>query len=236
MEKGEKDKGFVKEMRTVAMKLHTREQAPKEGQQQDAPKPKAWEPKREGYLRFLAESKAVYDVLETVVQDLSHPEYARFTKTGLERSKALVEDIKWFEETYTLQAPPVQPDGPGATYAAKIAELAKSDPPAFICHFYNFYFAHTAGGRMIGSKISEMLLDKKELQFYKYDGDMNASLDAVRKSINEISEQWTEDQKAHCLEETAASFKFSGKIMECISACYFFSTHCGLDMKHESDG
>jgi hypothetical protein len=33
--------GFVKEMRTVAMKLHTREQAPKEGQQQDAPKPKA---------------------------------------------------------------------------------------------------------------------------------------------------------------------------------------------------
>jgi heme oxygenase len=52
-----------------------------------------------------------------------------------------------------------------------------------------------------------MLLDKKELQFYKYDGDMNASLDAVRKSINEISEQWTEDQKAHCLEETAASFK-----------------------------
>ena len=44
-------------------------------------------------------------------------------------------------------------DGPGATYAKLITELAKTDPPALICHYYNFYFAHTAGGRMIGSKV-----------------------------------------------------------------------------------
>ncbi len=41
----------------------------------------------------------------------------------------------------------------GRSYAAKVLRLAKSDPPAFICHFYNFYFAHTAGGRMIGNKV-----------------------------------------------------------------------------------
>jgi hypothetical protein len=41
----------------------------------------------------------------------------------------------------------------GTQYAAKVLSLAKSDPQAFICHFYNFYFAHTAGGRMIGSKV-----------------------------------------------------------------------------------
>jgi heme oxygenase len=34
-----------------------------------------------------------------------------------------------------------------------VTELAKSDPQAFICHYYNFYFAHTAGGRMIGNKV-----------------------------------------------------------------------------------
>ena len=99
--------GFVNEMRKVAMKLHTREQAPKEGQQEAAPRPKAvsvpgtlaprccpykpgpasmlnvplpsspssqWAPTREGYLSFLVESKAVYEVLETVVQDKTHPE------------------------------------------------------------------------------------------------------------------------------------------------------------------
>lgn len=32
--------GFINEMRMVAMKLHTKEQAPKEGQAQAAPKPK----------------------------------------------------------------------------------------------------------------------------------------------------------------------------------------------------
>jgi len=49
--------------------------------------------------------------------------------------------------------PRPQPDGPGATYGKKLTELAKSDPQAFICHYYNFYFAHTAGGRMIGNKV-----------------------------------------------------------------------------------
>lgn len=34
-----------------------------------------------------------------------------------------------------------------------LQELAKNDPPSFICHFYNVYFAHTAGGRMIGNKV-----------------------------------------------------------------------------------
>lgn len=31
-------------------------------------------------------------------------------------------------------------------------ELAAKDAPAFICHWYNLYFAHTAGGLMIGKK------------------------------------------------------------------------------------
>lgn len=39
-------------------------------------------------------------------------------------------------------------DGPGMTYARKIADLAVTDPPTFICHYYNFYFAHTAGGEL----------------------------------------------------------------------------------------
>jgi heme oxygenase len=47
----------------------------------------------------------------------------------------------------------VQADGPGNTYAALLHKLGKEDPPAFICHYYNFYFAHTAGGRMIGNKV-----------------------------------------------------------------------------------
>lgn len=63
---GEK-KGFVEEMRFVAMKLHTRDQA-KEGEKEPDTQPVAkWEPSIEGYLRFLVDSKVVYDTLESIV-------------------------------------------------------------------------------------------------------------------------------------------------------------------------
>jgi heme oxygenase (biliverdin-producing, ferredoxin) len=69
--------GFVGEMRKVAMKLHTREQAPKEGGT-DAPKPpqpQAWVPTRIGYARFLAESKVVFGAFESVMTAADgHPE------------------------------------------------------------------------------------------------------------------------------------------------------------------
>lgn len=200
------------------MKLHTKDQAPKEGEAPAKKAPGAWTPTREGYLRFLAESRAVYDVLEKVMDDAKHPEYARFKNTGLERTAALEADIKWFEETYAMKAPPVNPDGPGAAYAKLITELADKDPQAFIAHYYNFYFAHTAGGRMIGSKISQMILDNKNLQFYEYNGDMNELLDGVRRSINEMAETWSPEQKEHCLDATESSFKYSGAIMQCITA------------------
>ena len=56
-----------------------------------------------------------------------------------------------------------------------------------MCHFYNTYFAHTAGGRMIGSKVSQMILDNKQLNFYKYDSDVKELLNGVRDNINEVS-------------------------------------------------
>ncbi|KAJ9534920.1 hypothetical protein QJQ45_029589 [Haematococcus lacustris] len=176
--KPEKEKGFINEMRMVAMKLHTRDQAPKEGQQ--PAQPMVWTPTRQGYLKFLAESKVVYDALEAVANDPAYPEYAPLRNTGLERSQALAADLEWFKQQYGLEVPPAGPDSPGAQYAAKVTALAKSDPPAFICHYYNFYFAHTAGGRMIGNKVSEMLLDKHTLAFYQWSGDVAALLDAVR--------------------------------------------------------
>lgn len=73
--KGE-SKGFVEEMRFVAMRLHTRDQA-KEGEKEvKQPEEKAvtkWDPTVEGYLKFLVDSKVVYDTLEDIVQEAPHP-------------------------------------------------------------------------------------------------------------------------------------------------------------------
>lgn len=67
-------KGFVEEMRFVAMKLHTKDQA-KEGEKEPQGQPVAkWEPKVEGYLNFLVDSKLVYDTLEGIVAKADFPE------------------------------------------------------------------------------------------------------------------------------------------------------------------
>ncbi|PHT52009.1 Heme oxygenase 1, chloroplastic [Capsicum baccatum] len=108
--------------------------------------------------------------------------------TGLERSEVLAKDLEWFRQQG--HAIP-EPSTPCVSYARYLEELSEKDPQAFIFHFYNTYFAHSAGGRMIGRKISniflvvlvllyivlldtmvaEKILNKKELEFYKWDGD-----------------------------------------------------------------
>ena len=216
-------------MRFVAMKLHTKDQAPKEGQREAAPNPWAkWQPTRRGYLKFLNESKKVYEALEEAVA--SRDEYEPFRNTGLERSQALAEDVRWFKEKYAMEPTETGDDGPGARYAAELRRLAADDPPAFVCHFYNVYFAHTAGGRMIGAKMSDMLLERHALEFYKYPlapgeavaapgggGDHRPLLDAVRRSLDAVAEGWTREQKDRCLAETEESFKMSGALLRSIA-------------------
>lgn len=207
---GEK-KGFVEEMRFVAMKLHTKDQAPKEGQREASKTPLAkWEPTTYGYAQFLVDSKAVYDTLESIIADGSSPMYSSFQKTGLERSGPLARDLAWMkEEGYTI--PPV--GDAGDAYVKYLREVAEKSPPAFICHFYNTYFAHSAGGRMIGTKVSESLFNARVFDFYTYDGDMKELLDQVRDRINDAAEAWSREEKDLCLEETEKSFAYSGSIL-----------------------
>ncbi|KAJ7956697.1 Heme oxygenase 1 [Quillaja saponaria] len=209
-------KGFVEEMRFVAMKLHTRDQD-KEGEKevkepQEVPVAK-WEPTVDGYLRFLVDSKLIYDTLEGIVEKAPFSSYAEFRNTGLERSVKLAKDLEWFKEQgYTIP----EPSSPGVTYAQYLKELSEKDSQAFLCHFYNIYFAHTAGGRMIGKKVAEKILNKKELEFYKWDGDLSQLLQSVREKLNKVAKSWTREEKDHCLEETEKSFKFSGEILHLI--------------------
>lgn len=219
---GEK-KGFVEEMRFVAMKLHTKEQAPKEGEAKVSEEQQKsmmdWKPTREGYLQFLAESCVMYEALEGIMADAADASYTKFQNTGLERVAALKQDIAWFKETYGMEPTPISAEGCGSEYATLLKDLSASNPPAFICHFYNVYFAHSAGGRMIGTKMSDALLDRHELEFYKYGGaEMKDLLSSVRDNLNEVAEGWSREQKDICLAETEKSFKFSGQVLRTIFA------------------
>jgi hypothetical protein len=162
------------ELRTAAMRLHTKEQSPKEGRvevmttttpQQQPPTTEPYRTTHTDYLAFLVDSQHVYRAMEEIVQE--RMELAPFRNTGLERVVALENDIVFLMQEYHLERPAV--GRPGREYAQVLYEIAnrESSIPAFMCHYYNFYFAHTAGGRMIGKQMSVLLLNKKTLEFYK---------------------------------------------------------------------
>lgn len=142
------------------MRLHTREQAPKEGEAA-AKKMEPYVTTRADYLAFLVDSQYVYRAMEKMVHEKD--ELAAYRETGLERVVPLEKDIEFMMSEYGLSRPEV--GQPGRAYV-ELLETIES-VPEFMCHYYNFYFAHTAGGRMIGKQMSALLLDKKTLEFYK---------------------------------------------------------------------
>jgi hypothetical protein len=154
--------GFIAtELRGAAMKLHTTQQAPKEGKvevKDEAPKHVTT---HADYLHFLVDSKFVYETLEEIVNEKE--ELAQFRNTGMERTKGLEQDIEFMMKEYDLERPAM--GSFGTNYVKELRSLTSI--PEFMCHYYNYYFAHTAGGRMIGKKMASMLLDKKTLEFYK---------------------------------------------------------------------
>ncbi|KAK4265196.1 hypothetical protein QN277_026279 [Acacia crassicarpa] len=209
-------KGFVEEMKIASMKLHTKEQA--KGGEKRASQPEErsvakWDPSIEGYLKFLLDSKLVFDTLDKIVDNADFPAYAEFRNTGLERSVSLAKDLEWFrEQGHTIP----EHSSPGLTYSQYLLELSAKDPQAFICHFYNIYFAHSAGGRMIGKKVAEKILNNKVLEFYKWEGQLSQLLQNVRDKLNKVTEGWTREEKTHCLDETEKSFKLSGEVLRLI--------------------
>ncbi|XP_047074267.1 heme oxygenase 1, chloroplastic-like [Lolium rigidum] len=199
-------KTFVDEMKAASVRLHTKDQAKGGEKEPDKLPVNVREPTVEGYLQFLVDSKLVFEMLETIVDRAVVPCYAEFRNTGLERSEALKKDLKWFSEQ-GHKIP--EPSAPGTAYASYLEGLSEKDTQAFICHFYNVYFAHFSGGRMIGTKIAEKLLNKKELEFYKWEGTLSQLLQDVRTKLNQVASSWSREEKNHCLEETEKSFTYS---------------------------
>jgi len=168
------------------------------------------------------DSLKVYETFEKIVT--KDTRYSKLRNTGLERTNELRADIKWMLETDTsLQLPECGTNG--KLYSDELEKLAASSLPKFICHYYNHYFAHTAGGRMIGKKMSDTLWNGQSLKFYEWEGDVRKLLDDVRVSIDEMAAEWTDDQRKECLEETMATFKFGGSLMSYMKPPSSSSSH-----------
>mmetsp|Transcript_16216 Transcript_16216/g.35047 ORF Transcript_16216/g.35047 Transcript_16216/m.35047 type:complete len:283 (+) Transcript_16216:229-1077(+) len=202
---------ILEELRDVAMKLHTRAQAPKEGEASAPAKPAVPHvPTHMDYLQFLVDSNAVYVVLEEIVN--GNEKLAMFRNTGIERTQELEKDIAWMCDKYELERPDV--GMAGKTYAEELKAMVKSDEdiPEFMCHYYNYYFAHLAGGRMIGKSMSKLLLDGETLEFYKWGENVNELKPRVKNQIEELAKQWSREERDNCIGATAGAFRGGGSI------------------------
>ncbi|KAI4977652.1 hypothetical protein ZWY2020_014206 [Hordeum vulgare] len=53
--------------------------------------------------------------------------------------------------------------------------------------FYNMYFGQSAGGRFTRKRIADKILNKKELEFYKWEGTLSDLLQNVREKHNQVA-------------------------------------------------
>ncbi|XP_052145845.1 probable inactive heme oxygenase 2, chloroplastic isoform X1 [Oryza glaberrima] len=179
-----------------------------------------WMPSMEGFVKYLVDSKLVFDTVERIVAESTDVAYVYFRKSGLERSARITKDLEWFGGQ-GIAVP--EPSTAGSTYATYLTELAESNAPAFLSHYYNIYFAHTTGGVAIGNKISKKILEGRELEFYKWDSDVELLLKDTREKLNELSksichavQHWSRKDRNLCLKEAAKCFQHLGRIVRLI--------------------
>lgn len=202
---------ILEELRDVAMKLHTRAQAPKEGRAEAPKKPKEpYVPTQMDYLQFLVDSNAVYEALEEIVN--ANEKLSPFQNSGIERTAELAKDITYMCTKFNLQKPEV--GKAGKTYAEELKAMVQGDEdiPEFMCHYYNYYFAHLAGGRMIGKSMSKLLLDGETLEFYKWGENVNELKDRVKGQIEDFAREWNREERDNCINATAGAFRGGGAI------------------------
>ncbi|KAK3425481.1 probable inactive heme oxygenase 2, chloroplastic isoform X1 [Eucalyptus grandis] len=172
-----------------------------------------WVPSLEGFVKYLVDSKLVFDTIERVIDESSDVAYAYFRKTGLERSEGLSKDLEWFSQQNVVIP---NPSNAGISYSEYLEQLAEKSAPLFLSHFYNIYFSHIAGGQLIVNQVSQKILEGRHLEFCQWEGDMHESLKGVREKLNMLGEHWSRDEKNKCLREATKSFRYMGQIVRLI--------------------
>ncbi|KAI3504826.1 hypothetical protein L1887_26558 [Cichorium endivia] len=172
--------------------------------------PGTWEPDLRGFMSFLVENRHVFSTIERLVDESQDVSFAYFRKTGLERTESFTKDIEWLSQQ-NIQIP--DPQSPSIKYAKYLEEVAVKNPPFFLCHLYNIYFSHIAGGQVLLKKASEKILEGRELESCQWPGDPEELLKDMREKLNALGQYWPREVKTRCLKETSKSYMYMGIIV-----------------------
>ncbi|OEL23538.1 putative inactive heme oxygenase 2, chloroplastic [Dichanthelium oligosanthes] len=164
-----------------------------------------WMPSMEGFLRYLVDSKLVFDTIERVVAESTDVAYVYFRKSGLERSASISKDLEWFREQ-GIEIP--EPSTLGSTYATYLTELAESNAPAFLSHYYNIFFAHITGGVAIGNKVTHCM---RQITIF-----LLSLKFCLNRPCASAVQHWTRKDRNLCLKEAVKCFQYLGKMVRLI--------------------
>lgn len=218
---GSGQRSILRQMQRESMKLHTRSQAPKHGQAQEPKRVPMAERSvtKASMLQYLVDSRAAYTAFEELTA--ANSEIQKLYGTGLERVEVLQEDIADLADREGLQVP--EPSDRATSYVERLRELADTDAPRFVCHWYNHHFAHTAGGRMIYAFARKKAFGPDggpSLGFWeKYpkagpSNDYKELLAGARTRVEACAKDWSEEARRACSEETPRAFEMSGGLLK----------------------
>ncbi|KAF8821644.1 putative Heme oxygenase 1, chloroplastic [Cardiosporidium cionae] len=168
---------------------------------------------RKAFFQFLIDSCCVFNMLEDIVN--THTRFEPLRNTGIELHDALKLDIQWMIEHFPEDCDSSLTVGhAGRAYADHLKYLSLSSIPQFITHYYNIYFAHGAGGRLIGKEISKRLLEGYNLKFYILKEDTNLIKEDVKTRIDALASKWTPEEEEDCLDGIPDCFKFGQELLK----------------------
>ena len=123
--------------------------------------------------------------------------------TSFDSRSALLTAVGAFRPDADKVFPCLEPGNPDTCVVYNLAQQVVVDP--------EFVLDPALGEHQ---EMSDKLLDGKDLAFYQWDGDLSAMMAQVKADINRVAEEWSEEQRSHCLEETEKSFKMSGQLLQ----------------------
>ena len=200
-----------KDLRGAAMKLHKRSKESSREDKVDTNVKGISGCTLQNYRCFLETSLQVYQALEDVTS--KDERYLSLMEGGHARVKGIKADLQHFDQIGVTAGPDTGPDEVGQEYAQFLTDLSRSSPPRFLCHYYNHYFAHTAGGMQIGNSLRSSILQGRQLEFYKYPGSVRDVMDDLKLRIDEMYETMSEEEKELAREETGNCFGYGGRVL-----------------------
>ncbi|GAB5561956.1 MAG: heme oxygenase (biliverdin-producing) [Synoicihabitans sp.] len=160
----------------------------------------------QNYRQLLTDYYHVYDAMETVMSQSTHPIVSAIYFPELRRLPAIGRDLEYFAGPNWEMG--LNPSKSAIAYAAQIHAIAKSDPELLVAHAYTRYLGDLSGGQILKKILVSALNlpDNQGSNFYEFPeiSDHAKFKKTFRRTLDELP--LAEFERVAIIEEANAVF------------------------------